>query len=216
LVRPIAGVDGTFEIIAGERRWRAAQRASLHEVPIVVIEAADREAYEIAIIENVQRADLNPLEEALGYEKLAADYGYSQNDLARVIGKSRSHIANTMRLAKLPQKVQSLLAAGSLSAGHARALLAVKDPEQVAIRIIEHGLTVRDVERIAQDDAGVTKTSSHSKKSEKDPDTRLLEKALEDILGLSVSINHSARGGELRIKYRTLEQLDDVCLRLRD
>lgn len=216
LVRPIAGVDGTFEIIAGERRWRAAQRASLHEVPIVVIEAADREAYEIAIIENVQRADLNPLEEALGYEKLAADYGYSQNDLARVIGKSRSHIANTMRLAKLPQKVQSLLAAGSLSAGHARALLAVKDPEQVAIRIIEHGLTVRDVERIAQDDAGVTKTSSHSKKSEKDPDTRLLEKALEDVLGLSVSINHSARGGELRIKYRTLEQLDDVCLRLRD
>lgn len=216
LVRPIAGVEGTFEIIAGERRWRAAQRASLHEVPIVVIEAADREAYEIAIIENVQRADLNPLEEALGYEKLAADYGYSQNDLARVIGKSRSHIANTMRLAKLPQKVQSLLAAGSLSAGHARALLAVKDPEQVAIRIIEHGLTVRDVERIAQDDVGVKKNSSPSKRNEKDPDTRMLEKALEDILGLSVSINHSANGGELRIKYRTLEQLDDVCQRLRD
>lgn len=216
LVRPITGVEGTFEIIAGERRWRAAQRASLHEVPIVVIEAADREAYEIAIIENVQRADLNPLEEALGYEKLAADYGYSQNDLARVIGKSRSHIANTMRLAKLPQKVQSLLAAGSLSAGHARALLAVKDPEQVAIRIIEHGLTVRDVERIAQDDVGVKKNSSPSKRNEKDPDTRMLEKALEDILGLSVSINHSANGGELRIKYRTLEQLDDVCQRLRD
>lgn len=217
LVRPIAGVDGTFEIIAGERRWRAAQRASLHEVPILVIEAADREAYEIAIIENVQRADLNPLEEALGYEKLAADYGYSQNELARVIGKSRSHIANTMRLAKLPQKVQSLLAAGSLSAGHARALLAVKDPEQVAIRIIEHGLTVRDVERIAQDDAGVKKiNSSPSKKAEKDPDTRMLEKALEDVLGLSVTIMHSANGGELRIKYRTLEQLDDVCLRLRD
>lgn len=216
LVRPITGVEGTFEIIAGERRWRAAQRASLHEVPIVVIEAADREAYEIAIIENVQRADLNPLEEALGYEKLAADYGYSQNDLARVIGKSRSHIANTMRLAKLPQKVKSLLAAGSLSAGHARALLAVKDPEQVAIRIIEHGLTVRDVERIAQDDVGVKKNSSPSKRNEKDPDTRMLEKALEDILGLSVSINHSANGGELRIKYRTLEQLDDVCQRLRD
>ncbi|MBM3636600.1 MAG: ParB/RepB/Spo0J family partition protein [Alphaproteobacteria bacterium] len=216
LVRPITGVEGTFEIIAGERRWRAAQRASLHEVPIVVIEAADREAYEIAIIENVQRADLNPLEEALGYEKLAADYGYSQNDLARVIGKSRSHIANTMRLAKLPQKVKSLLAAGSLSAGHARALLAVKDPEQVAIRIIEHGLTVRDVERIAQDDVGVKKNSSPSKRNEKDPDTRMLEKALKDILGLSVSINHSANGGELRIKYRTLEQLDDVCQRLRD
>jgi ParB family chromosome partitioning protein len=121
-----------------------------------------------------------------------------------------------MRLAKLPQKVQSLLAAGSLSAGHARALLAVKDPEQVAIRIIEHGLTVRDVERIAQDDVGVKKNSSPSKRNEKDPDTRMLEKALEDILGLSVSINHSANGGELRIKYRTLEQLDDVCQRLRD
>lgn len=216
LVRPIAGLDGTFEIIAGERRWRAAQRAALHEVPIVVIEAADREAYEIAIIENVQRADLNPLEEALGYEKLAADYGYSQSDLARVIGKSRSHIANTMRLAKLPEKVQMLLASGDLSAGHARALLAVKDPEQIAHLILEHGLTVRDVERIAQEDAGITKKSSVSKKAEKDPDTRMLEKALEDILGLSVSIIHSARGGELRIKYRTLEQLDDVCLRLRD
>jgi ParB family transcriptional regulator, chromosome partitioning protein len=215
LVRPIQGVDGAYEIIAGERRWRAAQRASLHEVPIVIIEAADREAFEIALIENVQRADLNPLEEALGYEKLAADYGYSQNDLARVIGKSRSHIANTMRLAKLPSSVQDLLASGALSAGHARALLAVKEPENVARRIIEQGLTVRDVERIAQEDTGGTKTTSPSKKTEKDPDTRALEKALEDVLGLGVSIIHGARGGELRIKYRTLEQLDNICLRLR-
>jgi ParB family chromosome partitioning protein len=215
LVRPIQGVDGVFEIIAGERRWRAAQRASLHEVPIVIIEAADREAFEIALIENVQRADLNPLEEALGYEKLAADYGYSQTDLARVIGKSRSHIANTMRLAKLPSSVQDLLASGALSAGHARALLAVKEPENVARRIIEQGLTVRDVERIAQDDTSGTKTTSPSKKTEKDPDTRALEKALEDVLGLGVSIMHGARGGELRIKYRTLEQLDNICLRLR-
>ena len=121
-----------------------------------------------------------------------------------------------MRLAKLPEKVQMLLASGDLSAGHARALLAVKDPEQIAHLILEHGLTVRDVERIAQEDAGITKKSSVSKKAEKDPDTRMLEKALEDILGLSVSIIHGARGGELRIKYRTLEQLDDVCLRLRD
>ncbi len=215
LVRPIQGVDGVYEIIAGERRWRAAQRASLHEVPIVIIEAADREAFEIALIENVQRADLNPLEEALGYEKLAADYGYSQNDLARVIGKSRSHIANTMRLAKLPESVRDLLASGALSAGHARALLAVKEPENVARRIIEQGLTVRDVERIAQDDTGGTKTTSPTKKTEKDPDTRALEKALEDVLGLGVSIMHGARGGELRIKYRTLEQLDNICLRLR-
>lgn len=215
LVRSIQGVDGVYEIIAGERRWRAAQRASLHEVPIVIIEAADREAFEIALIENVQRADLNPLEEALGYEKLAADYGYSQNDLARVIGKSRSHIANTMRLAKLPESVRDLLASGALSAGHARALLAVKEPENVARRIIEQGLTVRDVERIAQDDTGGTKTTSPTKKTEKDPDTRALEKALEDVLGLGVSIMHGARGGELRIKYRTLEQLDNICLRLR-
>lgn len=215
LVRPIQGVDGAYEIIAGERRWRAAQRASLHEVPIVIIEAADREAFEIALIENVQRADLNPLEEALGYEKLAADYGYSQNDLARVIGKSRSHIANTMRLAKLPSSVQDLLASGALSAGHARALLAVKEPESVARRIIEHGLTVRDVERIAQDDTSGTKTTSPTRKTEKDPDTRALEKAIEDVLGLGVSIMHGARGGELRIKYRTLEQLDNICLRLR-
>jgi len=215
LVRPIQGVDGVYEIIAGERRWRAAQRASLHEVPIVIIEAADREAFEIALIENVQRADLNPLEEALGYEKLAADYGYSQNDLARVIGKSRSHIANTMRLAKLPESVRDLLASGALSAGHARALLAVKEPENVARRIIEQGLTVRDVERIAQEDTSGTKKTSPSKKTEKDPDTRALEKALEDVLGLGVSIMHGARGGELRIKYRTLEQLDNICLRLR-
>ncbi|MEI6572079.1 MAG: ParB/RepB/Spo0J family partition protein [Alphaproteobacteria bacterium] len=215
LVRPIQGVDGVYEIIAGERRWRAAQRASLHEVPIVIIEVADREAFEIALIENVQRADLNPLEEALGYEKLAADYGYSQNDLARVIGKSRSHIANTMRLAKLPSSVQDLLASGALSAGHARALLAVKEPENVARRIIEQGLTVRDVERIAQEDTSGTKSTSPSKKIEKDPDTRALEKALEDVLGLGVSIMHGARGGELRIKYRTLEQLDNICLRLR-
>jgi len=215
LVRPIQGVDGVYEIIAGERRWRAAQRASLHEVPIVIIEAADREAFEIALIENVQRADLNPLEEALGYEKLAADYGYSQNDLARVIGKSRSHIANTMRLAKLPPSVQDLLASGALSAGHARALLAVKEPENIARRIVELGLTVRDVERIAQEDTTSTKTPSSKKTSEKDPDTRALEKALEDVLGLGVSIMHGARGGELRIKYRTLEQLDDICLRLR-
>jgi ParB family transcriptional regulator, chromosome partitioning protein len=215
LVRPIQGVDGVYEIIAGERRWRAAQRASLHEVPVVIIDAADREAFEIALIENVQRADLNPLEEALGYEKLAADYGYSQNDLARVIGKSRSHIANTMRLAKLPESVRDLLASGALSAGHARALLAVKEPENVARRIIEQGLTVRDVERIAQEDTSGTKKTSPSKKTEKDPDTRALEKALEDVLGLGVSIMHGARGGELRIKYRTLEQLDDICLRLR-
>jgi len=216
LVRTLPGMDDVFEIIAGERRWRAAQRASLHDVPVLIIEAGDKEALEIAIIENVQRADLNALEEAMGYEQLIAEYGYSQNDLARIIGKSRSHIANTLRLTRLPEGVKSLLASGELSAGHARALLSVKDPEALARRIIERGMTVRDVERIAQDDDKAATPSDTPRRREKDPDTRALEKAIEDVLGLSVSISHGTRGGELRIKYRTLEQLDAVCRRLRD
>jgi ParB family chromosome partitioning protein len=216
LVRTLPGMDDVFEIIAGERRWRAAQRASLHDVPVLIIEAGDKEALEIAIIENVQRADLNALEEAMGYEKLIAEYGYSQNDLARIIGKSRSHIANTLRLTRLPEGVKTLLASGELSAGHARALLSVKDPEALARRIIERGMTVRDVERIAQDDDKAATPSDTPRRREKDPDTRALEKAIEDVLGLSVSISHGTRGGELRIKYRTLEQLDAVCRRLRD
>jgi ParB family chromosome partitioning protein len=216
LVRTLPGMDDVFEIIAGERRWRAAQRASLHDVPVLIIEAGDKEALEIAIIENVQRADLNALEEAMGYEQLIAEYGYSQNDLARIIGKSRSHIANTLRLTRLPEGVKTLLASGELSAGHARALLSVKDPEALARRIIERGMTVRDVERIAQDDDKAATPSDTPRRREKDPDTRALEKAIEDVLGLSVSISHGTRGGELRIKYRTLEQLDAVCRRLRD
>jgi ParB family chromosome partitioning protein len=216
LVRSIPGMDDVFEIIAGERRWRAAQRASLHDVPVILIEAGDKEALEIAIIENVQRADLNALEEALGYEQLIADYGYSQNDLARIIGKSRSHIANTLRLSRLPDSVKAMLASGELSAGHARALLSVQDPEAVARRVVERGMTVRDVEKIAQEDDAQEKAPKTSIRREKDPDTRALEKAIEDVLGLSVSITHGSRGGELKIKYRTLEQLDAVCRRLRD
>jgi len=216
LVRSIPGMDDVFEIIAGERRWRAAQRASLHEVPVILIEAGDKEALEIAIIENVQRADLNALEEALGYEQLIADYGYSQNDLARIIGKSRSHIANTLRLSRLPDSVKTLLASGELSAGHARALLSVQDPEALARRVVERGMTVRDVEKMAQEDEAKEKTPKSAARREKDPDTRALEKAIEDVLGLSVSITHGSRGGELKIKYRTLEQLDAVCRRLRD
>jgi ParB family chromosome partitioning protein len=222
LVRTIPGMDDVFEIIAGERRWRAAQRASLHDVPIIIIEAGDKEALEIAIIENVQRSDLNPLEEALGYEQLIAEYGYSQNDLSKIIGKSRSHIANTLRLARLPDSVKAMLASGELTAGHGRALLSVKDPEALARRIVERGMTVRDVERIAGEDnksntALETDISPQMmRRREKDPDTRALEKAIEDVLGLSVSITHGSRGGELKIKYRTLEQLDAVCRRLRD
>ena len=216
LVRNIPGMDDVFEIIAGERRWRAAQRASLHDVPIIIVEAGDKEALEIAIIENVQRSDLNALEEALGYEQLIAEYGYSQNDLSKIIGKSRSHIANTIRLARLPESVKAMLANGELTAGHGRALLSVKDPEALARRIVERGMTVRDVERIANEDDKIEKAPQVSRRREKDPDTRALEKAIEDVLGLSVSITHGSRGGELKIKYRTLEQLDAVCRRLRD
>ena len=216
LVRNIPGMDDVFEIIAGERRWRAAQRASLHDVPIIIVEAGDKEALEIAIIENVQRSDLNALEEALGYEQLIAEYGYSQNDLSKIIGKSRSHIANTMRLTRLPEGVKAMLATGELSPGHARALLSVQDPEAIARRIVERGMTVRDVERIAQEDDKAERSTTKPQRREKDPDTRALEKAIEDVLGLSVAISHGARGGELRIKYRTLEQLDAVCRRLRD
>lgn len=150
IVRAIPGMIDAYEIIAGERRWRAAQRAELHDVPVILVEANDREALEIAIVENVQRADLNAMEEAAGYERLIAEFDYTQNDLAKVIGKSRSHVANTLRLSKLPEPVKQMVSEGSVSAGHARALLAVSDPEQVAKRIVEQSLTVRDIERLGQ------------------------------------------------------------------
>ena len=150
VVRAIPRVADAYEIIAGERRWRAAQRAGLHEIPIIVVEAGDREALEIAIVENVQRADLNALEEAAGYAQLGADYGYSQGDIARIVGKSRSHVANTLRLTNLPEHTRALLAGGQISAGHARALLAVADPDAIADRIVAGGLTVRDIERLGE------------------------------------------------------------------
>ena len=215
LVRTISGLDDVYEIIAGERRWRAAQKAGIHEVPVILVEAGDKEALEIAIIENVQRSDLNPLEEAGGYEQLIADYGYSQADLSRIIGKSRSHVANSLRLIRLPESVKLMVAKGELSAGHARALLSIADPEPAARRIVERGLTVRDAENMAR---GETREASASTRAhrEKDPDTKMLEKALEDVLGLRVIINHGAKGGELRIKYSTVDQLDGICRRLRD
>ncbi|MGV6871474.1 ParB/RepB/Spo0J family partition protein [Pseudochelatococcus sp. B33] len=218
VVRSVRGVADVYEIIAGERRWRAAQRANLHQVPIVVVEADDRVALEIAIIENVQRTDLNPLEEATGYEQLIAEFNYSQNDLAQAIGKSRSHVANTLRLVKLPEAIKQLVNDGLLSAGHARALLAVSNPEAVARQVIERGLTVRDVERIAQQEANAgagTASEPQRARPEKDPDTRALEQALEEVLGLSVSIAHKSNGGEVRLRYKTLEQLDGLCRRLR-
>jgi ParB family transcriptional regulator, chromosome partitioning protein len=218
LARTIPGVADAYEIIAGERRWRAAQRAGLHEVPILTIEADDKQALEIAIIENVQRADLNALDEALGYERLGAEFNYSQGDLAKVIGKSRSHVANMLRLLKLPEKTKVFLAEGKLSAGHARALLAVADPDALAEKITSQGLSVRDVERIGQKEAQQAEPAARGSSpaaKEKDADTRALEKNLSDDLGLFVSISHKGEKGEVRIRYTTLEQLDALCKRLK-
>lgn len=216
LVRTLPGLADVFEIIAGERRWRAAQRAGLHEAPVILVEATDREALELAIVENVQRADLNVLEEALGYEQLASEFNYSQQDLARIIGKSRSHVANTMRLLKLPEPVKAMVSEGQLTAGHARALLTMPDPEAAARRIVEKGMNVRDVEKMSQDAHEVAAAPAAPKaRADKDPDTRALEKALEDVLGMVVTIQHGARGGEVKIRYKTLDQLDALCRRLR-
>ncbi len=209
VVRP---QGGAFEIVAGERRWRAAQRASLHEVPVVVIELTDREAMEIAIIENVQRADLNALEEAMGYESLMAQFDYTQGDLAKVIGKSRPHIANTLRLLKLPESVKAYVADGRLSAGHARALLGHEDPERLVRAVVEKRLTVRDVEALAKTKQALTGKPSAA--AVKDADTRALEKRLSDTLGLAVNLLTKGEAGELRIRYGDLEQLDQICRRL--
>ena len=214
LVRSVKGINNVYEIIAGERRWRAAQLAGLHEVPIVVIEADDRQSLEFAIIENVQRSDLNALEEARGYERLTVEFGYSQQDLAKTIGKSRSHVTNTLRLLKLPDDAKQFLIDGSITAGHARALLSVSDPEKIARKIVEEGLTVREVERLAQLPTPVEEKATSRRAVEKDPDIHALEKLLTDLLGLNVKISRRGDVGDVRIEYRTMEQLDLLCKRL--
>lgn len=217
LVRVVPRTVDAYEIIAGERRWRAAQRVAQKDVPILIVEAGDKESLELAIIENVQRSDLNALEEALGYEQLLSEFSYSQNDLAKVIGKSRSHVANTLRLLKLPEPVRVFLAAGDISAGHARALLSIPDPERIAKRIVDEGLTVRDVERIAQKEqrsAAAGSAPATKVPAEKDADTKALETSLGQALGLVVSIQNRGEAGEVRIRYKSLEQLDDLAKRL--
>jgi ParB family chromosome partitioning protein len=213
LVRPVAGTPDSYEIVAGERRWRAAQQAGLHDVPVVVRDLSDKEALELAIVENVQRQDLNALEEAIGYQQLIDGYGYSQNELADVIGKSRPHIANTLRLLKLPEEVKTYLSEGKLTAGHARALVTLEDPIAAARRIVEVGLNVRDVEKLGES-AG-RKKGAGGRKPSKDADTRALEKSLSDRVGLAVTIDHHGNGGHVTVTYKTLEQLDDICRRLR-
>ncbi|OWV73526.1 chromosome partitioning protein ParB [Rhizobium sp. R339] len=202
-----------YEIIAGERRWRAAQLAGLIEIPVIIRDVDDKTALEIAIVENVQRADLNPLEEALGYEQLIAEYGYTQNDLGEIIGKSRSHVANSLRLLKLPDPVRDLLAAGSLSAGHARALVSTPDPASLARTIVAKGMSVRDAEKLAQNNIKAQSEPQQPalRRDQKDSDTLALERTLSDALGLEVSINHKTSGGQIKISYKSLEQLEEIC-----
>lgn len=214
VVRP-APVPGRYEIIAGERRWRAAQRAGLADIPVIIREVNDRTALELAIIENVQRSDLNPVEEAMGYQQLIDDHNYTQADLGQVIGKSRSHVANTLRLLKLPQPIRDMLVDGHLSAGHARTLVTASDPTALAKRIISEGLSVRQAEALAQEVQATPVDTGRAEAAAKDPDTIALEKLLADITGLKVAIAHKERGGEVRIRYSSLEQLDDLCRRLK-
>ena len=215
VVRSVRGSIDHFEIIAGERRWRAAQRAGIHEIPIVVLDVTDAEALELAIIENVQRADLNPLEEASGYQALADEFGYGQDDIAKTVGKSRSHVANTLRLLKLPEPVKAYINAGQLSAGHARALLGQPDAEAMAREIIERGLNVRQVEALAQEQSARPSKSNKPRAGvHKDADTLAVERRLSDALGLAVDIEHRGKGGVLRVRYRDVDQLDDVVRRL--
>ena len=215
VVRPHPTEPETYEIICGERRWRAGQRAGLHDVPVVVRNLSDREALEVALVENLQREDLSPLEEADGYQRLMAEFSHTQEELARAVGKSRSHVANMMRLLGLPEPVKLMLEGRELTAGHARALLTASDPVGMARAVIDRGLNVRQTEKLVHEPQASPRKPGRRKVDEgKDPDTAALERDLADQLGLKVAIRHSGRGGELVIQYGTLEQLDDVLSRL--
>lgn len=221
LARPVPGSADTYEIIAGERRWRAAQRAGLHEVPVISFEADDRQALELAIIENVQRSDLNPIEEAAGYERLGDEFGYTQADLAKVIGKSRSHVANALRLLRLPERTKALLREGKISAGHARVLVAAPNPDELAEKIVAQGLSVREAEKMVDP---LPASSSAKKKNQepgtpmaaplpdKDADTRAMEKRIMEQIGMQATITHKGgETGELLVRYKTFDQLELLC-----
>jgi ParB family chromosome partitioning protein len=215
VVRELAGVSDVFEIIAGERRWRAAQRVGLHEVPIVVVEADDRLSLELAIIENVQRSDLNAIEEAKGYNRLIEEFSYSQVDLAKLLGKSRSHVTNTLRLLKLPISTQSFVMDGRISAGHARALLSLEDPNSLANRIVDDGLSVREVEQMVA--AKNTAEGTRAKRNtDKDADIKRIERDLAEVLGVSVSINMRGEAGAISLKFNCIDQFDFIRKRLLD
>lgn len=215
LVRPAPGLPGEWEIVAGERRWRASQKAGLRVMPVLVRELDDVQVLEIGVIENVQRANLNPIEEAAAYQQLIEKFGRTQDEVAGSIGKSRSHVANTLRLMNLPEQVRGYVLDGSLSAGHARAILTADDPVALAERIIAGGLSVRDAEALARNGApAANRPKNGAKRPAKDTDTQALEVDLSDALGLDVEVLDKGGVGELRIKYATLEQLDELCRKL--
>ncbi len=216
LVRPSPKSAGEYEIVAGERRWRAAQKAGLAIIPALIRLLDDDHAFEIAVIENVQREDLNAMEEAQAYASLMKRMAYTQDKAAGAVGKSRSHVANTLRLLQLPESVQDHVLFGRLTAGHARAILSADDPEGLAQAIVAKGLSVRDAEALAKRGGvgSAARKGSGPRKAPKDTDTAALETDLEDVLGMSVDITDRGGAGEVRIKYATLEQLDDLCRRL--
>ena len=212
VVRSSPSDANSYEIIAGERRWRAAQIAQLHEVPVVIRNFNDTEALEIAIIENVQRSDLSPIEEAAGYKRLIENHGHTQEDLSGIVGKSRSHIANIIRLLSLPQSIQDMITEGKISSGHARAIMNSAFPEQLAEKIINENLSVRDAENLAKDKKGIIK-----KIKLKDPDTIDLENKISEKLGLAININHKGKkGGSIKIDYKTLDQLEMITQKLKN
>ena len=221
IVRPDPEQPGHYQIVAGERRWRAAQRAQVHDVPVIERELSDLEVLEVAIIENIQRADLNPVEEAAGYRQLLEKFGHTQDQLAEALGKSRSHIANATRLLKLPDEVQAMVRDGTLSAGHARALITAPDPLALARTVAMKDLSVRETEALVRKGAAESKGAggaARRKRSggEKDADTRALEGDLSAMLGMKVTIEHKAgaESGKLVIEYPDLDQLDALCNKL--
>ncbi|MGB0659452.1 MAG: ParB/RepB/Spo0J family partition protein [Mangrovicoccus sp.] len=213
IVRPNPSGDPLYQIVAGERRWRAAQRAQLHTVPVLIRDYSETEVLEIAIIENVQRADLNPVEEAMGYRQLMDKFGHTQERLAEALGKSRSYLANLLRLLQLPDDVLILVRNGDLSAGHARALITTDDPVGMAQKVVAEGLSVRETEKLAKGPKPAPGAKPGSAAAEKDPDTRALEQDLTAVLGMKVTVDHKAgsEAGKLVINYKTLDDLDTLC-----
>ncbi len=212
LVRPTGA--GKFEIVAGERRWRAAQAAQLHEVPVLIRELSDEEAFEIALVENIQRQDLNAIEEAEGYKRLIEDYGHTQDEIGRIVGKSRSHIANLIRLLDLPEDVRTLVIEAKISMGHARALLTADDPSALAREVVRAGLSVRQVENLAKGKSASKPAAPSKPKVQRNADIEALERQLSEQLGLRVRLDSHGESGQLTLHYSDLDQLDMLCQRL--